>query len=986
MANRQKGENDTFLRFREKAEALLREGTDSKKDFTGDLSELIEELAIHQSEVEIQSEELRRVQDELAELNRRYEEHCEFAPCGYVALDRSGFVESVNIAGASLLGIERGAWNNMPFRTFLDPGSEGEYLAALGRIKESKRKENVELKLSAEAGGAVWVRADIAPDLCEDGEIRSYRMILSDITERKLAEEALSQQRELLQNIFDNIPVMLVMWDARLKRFELNRHVETVLGWTTAEANEGDFMSKVYPDEDYRAEVSACMRSLRPGWREWRATAKAGDDVPCDWANIRLSDDTMVGIGVDLRDRRKAEEALREREERLHLFVEHAPVALAMFDSEMRYISVSSRWLKDYGLEGKDVIGLSHYRIFPEITERWKEIHRRGLSGEIVEAEEDAFARLDGSVQWLRWVVLPWRTSAGAIGGIVIFTEDITYRKNAEEYRARIKERQALLAQVAERLLRAENPQAVVEDLCRLVMEHLDCQLFFNYLVEDQGNSMRLNAFAGIPEESADEIRRLDFGVAVSGCVAQERRRVVAEDIQNGEDFRTRLVKSFGAQAYCCHPLIAQDKLVGTLSFGTRTRPAFTDDEVDLMKSVCDQVSVAMQRLLAQNELKKFNETLERQVSERTELAEARARKLQALAVELIEAEERERKRIAHVLHEDLQQVLAAAQLQLRIGMRNPSDASELETAGDMLEEGIKKSRRLAHELSPPVLHHFGLSDSILWLADRMREQFGLRVELETDFAENLDASLKAFLFRAAQEFLFNAVKHAEATAAKVELFVSDGDLVLSVADEGRGFDPASMEAKDRKAGFGLLTVKERADYFGGSLAVESAPGRGSRFALKVPANAWGVREPRPPECPTDSAPGSLPESAKASDPGLRVLFADDHKIMRQGLVRLISSSPGIAVAGEAENGREAVEKARLLKPDVILMDVSMPEMDGVEATRRIKAEMPEARVIGLSMHADEKISEAMRKAGAESFVSKTASPAELLKAIYGTG
>ena len=107
---------------------------------------------------------------------------------------------------------------------------------------------------------------------------------------------------------------------------------------------------------------------------------------------------------------------------------------------------------------------------------------------------------------------------------------------------------------------------------------------------------------------------------------------------------------------------------------------------------------------------------------------------------------------------------------------------------------------------------------------------------------------------------------------------------------------------------------------------------------------------------------------------------------MRKGLVRLISSNPGIEAAGEAENGREAVEKARQLKPDVILMDVSMPEMDGIEATRRIKAEMPEIRVIGLSLFDDEKMSETMRNAGAESFLRKTASPAELLKAIYANG
>jgi DNA-binding NarL/FixJ family response regulator len=115
-----------------------------------------------------------------------------------------------------------------------------------------------------------------------------------------------------------------------------------------------------------------------------------------------------------------------------------------------------------------------------------------------------------------------------------------------------------------------------------------------------------------------------------------------------------------------------------------------------------------------------------------------------------------------------------------------------------------------------------------------------------------------------------------------------------------------------------------------------------------------------------------------------RVMLVDDHKVMRQGLIGLIAGQPDILIVGQAADGRQALEGVRRLRPDVVVMDVAMPEMDGVEATRRIKAEMPEIRVIGLSMLEDEEIIRTMREAGAESFVSKTASSAELLKAIYG--
>ena len=132
-----------------------------------------------------------------------------------------------------------------------------------------------------------------------------------------------------------------------------------------------------------------------------------------------------------------ANRSLREGEERLRLFIENAPAAIAMFDRGMRYLAVSRRWLNDYGLEGRDVIGQSHYDIFPEMTDRWKADHRRGLAGEVVRNDEDRFERGDGSVQWLRWEVRPWFAAEDQVGGVIIFTEDITGRKRVEESVAR---------------------------------------------------------------------------------------------------------------------------------------------------------------------------------------------------------------------------------------------------------------------------------------------------------------------------------------------------------------------------------------------------------------------------------------------------------------------------------------------------------------------------------------------------------------------
>jgi len=191
-------------------------------------------------------------------------------------------------------------------------------------------------------------------------------------------------------------------------------------------------------------------------------------------------------------------------------------------------------------------------------------------------------------------------------------------RRAAEEAVRRSEERFRLLSSTAGRLLRADEPQTIVEELCGDVMAYLDCQAFFNFLVDEKAGRLRLNACAGIPDEEARAIEWLDYGVAVCGCVAQGRQRIIAEDILHTADVRTDLVKSFGIQAYCCHPLIAQDRLIGTLSFGTKIRAQFTPEEVELMRIVTDQVAVAIQRKQAEEALTQLNAELEQRVSERT--------------------------------------------------------------------------------------------------------------------------------------------------------------------------------------------------------------------------------------------------------------------------------------------------------------------------------------------------------------------------------
>ena len=226
-------------------------------------------------------------------------------------------------------------------------------------------------------------------------------------------------------------------------------------------------------------------------------------------------------------------------------------------------------------------------------------------------------------------------------------------RTEAEQTLRANEERLRLLSETAGRLLVAENPQAIVNDLCRGVMAHLDVQAFFNFLVDEGAGRLHLNACAGIPEEEARKVEWLDYGVAVSGCVAQQGHPIVAEDIRNTPDPRTERVKSYGIQAYACHPLMVQGRLIGTLSFGTKNRPNFKAEELALMRTVTDQVATAMERMRLIKELQRSRDRLEIRVQERTaELARSERSAAAISPSRLLSAQEEERKRIAGEIHD----------------------------------------------------------------------------------------------------------------------------------------------------------------------------------------------------------------------------------------------------------------------------------------------------------------------------------------------
>ena len=263
-----------------------------------------------------------------------------------------------------------------------------------------------------------------------------------------------------------------------------------------------------------------------------------------------------------------------------------------------------------------------------------------------------------------------------------------------------------------------------------------------------------------------------------------------------------------------------------------------------LMRSV--QVALRSRRRQYQvrdlvRQLAGLNQTLEQRVAQRTAEAVERAQKLRLLSSELSLAEERERRRIAQVLHDDLQQMLMAARLHLRALGETENAAKRagiIREIQNMLERSFNLTRSLSVELSPPVLHDHGLAAALEWLAAQARKHHGARVSVDADSSANPKAiDVRVFLFQAVRELLLNAVKHAAGSPVYIVMKgVGSGKFRVIVSDRGSGFDPATLDRQGiQLGGLGLFSIRERMASFGGRFRIDSAPGRGTRITLAAP-------------------------------------------------------------------------------------------------------------------------------------------------------
>jgi PAS domain S-box-containing protein len=405
---------------------------------------------------EVNITERRRAEQALRESEERFRLAAQAGKMFAYSWDAATDVIERSGESAKILGIDEGVpLTGQQAIGRVHPDDREGVLAAMAGLSPEKPFLQVIYRIVRPDTSVIWVQRHSRAYFDEHAKIKRIVGMVVDITERKLAEEALCTSEERLR---------MAQWAAHIGIFDLNLQTGVDTWTPETEALYGlspggfsgtlsAFENLIHPDDRERViELTREMiRTRQPADGEWRVVWPDGS---VHWIAGRgqvLTDESgapsrMLGVNMDITERKRAELALREtnlalenqtavlhsREELLKIFVKNVPAAVAMLDCDMRYLQVSDRWCSSYLPGRAQVLGRSHYEIFPDMPERWKEVHRRALQGETLRADEDHWDGQDGT-HWARWEVRPWKTAEGAVGGILILAEDIGRRKQMEQ-------------------------------------------------------------------------------------------------------------------------------------------------------------------------------------------------------------------------------------------------------------------------------------------------------------------------------------------------------------------------------------------------------------------------------------------------------------------------------------------------------------------------------------------------------------------------
>ena len=736
-----------------------------------------------------------------------------------------------------------------------------------------------------------------------------------------------------------------------------NKSAERMFGYSAEEAVNQPIFLIIPPD--LHAEEASLLARLRSGEpiETYETVRRRKDgrliDVALTVSPVRDANGTLIAASKIIRDiteRKQANRTIAQVQGLLSLIVASSDDAILSKDLNGTITSWNRGAERMFGYTAEEMIGSSILRIIP--PDRHSEeaaILSKLRRGERIDHYETVRRKKDGRLFDISITVSPLTDEGGNVVGASKIARDISEQKRAQRALHESEERWRVTLESIGDAVVATDASAEVT-----FVNQVAAGIMGRPIEDIQGRPL------------ADVFKIVNEGTRLT--VESPVDRVIREGLVVGLANHTVVIRPDGTE-------VPIDDSAAPI----RDRDGRLLGVVLVFRDISEHKKTEVQ-------LQRWNAELEVRVRERTaELVKSQER-LRALASQLNMTEQRERRRLAGDLHDYLAQLLALIRIKLgQVLQRLPHHLSEgrasLTAIDDLLQECLQYARTLMAQLSPSVLQDLGLIPAIHWLAEQMAQQ-GLKVEVNvlTEETPSFSEHQADLLFQALRELLTNVVKHARVPTASVTIHKQDRDTwLLTVRDHGLGFDLNAVHYQPSGEHFGLFSIQERMEAMSGWCRIDSAVGQGTSVELGLAAMPSDAK-PRPHVLRTTRW---MPEVTRLTEPSRwRVLLVDDHAMVRQGLRSILETYPDLEVVAEASDGEGAVESAISHEPDVVVMDINLPRLNGIDATRRIKKEAPDTVVIGLSVHYSSQTYAAVIEAGASAVLSKEQATEDLYRTI----
>nr|WKN34064.1 PAS domain S-box protein [Tunicatimonas sp. TK19036] len=664
-------------------------------------------------------------------------------------------------------------------------------------LKGKTKFYECEMRMKHKAGHWVWVlnKGKVTSQTAEGLPLQMSGSI-QDITQRKNYEIKLAHYKDLLERT--NQVARIGTWEMDLRtnqsvwsQVTRNIHgvdetfqptIETGINFFIEEHREkitNAVNSAIQNCESYDVELQIATTKNKLKWI--RAIG-----IP-EFENDKCT--RLYGLFQDIDEKKSAEIEIKNSLERNRIFIEQSPMAIAMLDKDMRYIAASQKWMQDYHLQGKEIIGISHYEIFPEISDEWRDIHQECLRGAINQCDEAPFKRLDGSVQWLTWDIRPWYRSENKIGGLILYTSDITEKKLATLSLAHSEER------------------------FRQTFEHAAIGMA---LISTEGKWLKVN-----PQVCN-----------IIGYTQEELMQKTFQDITHPDDLETDLsyvIKLLNNEIATYQMEKRYFHKNGSIVWVVLAVSLVRDEQNTPLYFV-SQIKNITERKESQRRLENAHHTVKEQNSRLMNFAHIVSHNLRSHTGNL----EMMLKFLSEETREDEKQFL----------LKNIKGIStSLSETITHLTEVVKIQTSSVQKKETLHLRHF-LDKTINTLSADLRKSEG---EIIVDVPEDADIIFNpAYLDSVLLNFLTNALKYRHPhrkPMVRIWMEESDDYLILSIADNGLGIDLEKYGAKlfglyktfhqhaDAR-GVGLFITKNQIEAMGGKVEVESTLDIGTTFKL----------------------------------------------------------------------------------------------------------------------------------------------------------